>query len=548
MKTVYLDIMERALSAYAPQRIRSYIDEVRRDGLTEHGFPRLGANIGILLAHGRCPERMADFLEIMDICCEQIPKVKAANDFSVREICCCLALLEKTNLVDPDRLSLWKSQLRRFDPWTGYDVIAPSPSTPIANWAAFGAVSEFVRGRFLGIDTTEFVDWQVSSQLLNFDENGMYKDPHNPMVYELVGRNLLASLLHFGYNGKHRAAIEENLDRSVLLTLQLQSVTGEIPFGGRSNQFYHNEPWLAACCEMEAVRHMRKGDPVLAAQLKAAAQLAANYTWHQLNKADLHHIKNKYPVDLLIGCENYGYFNKYMITAASFAYLAYIFADDTIQPTQAPAAVGGFTAQTSADFHKTVLNAGGYFLEFELDADPNYDANGLGRVHKAGCPSALCLSVPFSAAPKYRLPESNPAPMSLCSYAGNACGAENAYTLVSRSAESQAARAAFLWESAAGAAVQETYLVTESGITVTLSGGEDVGFMLPAFDYDGQNSTQILEQPHCLTVSYEGSVCTYRFDGILQGCQTYHNRNGRYRVYRVSGRQLHIELKESDHV
>lgn len=53
MKALYLDIMEKALSAYTEEGIREYIDTVKRDGLTEHGFPRLGANIGILMAHGR---------------------------------------------------------------------------------------------------------------------------------------------------------------------------------------------------------------------------------------------------------------------------------------------------------------------------------------------------------------------------------------------------------------------------------------------------------------------------------------------------------------
>ena len=68
MKTIYLDIMEKALSAYTAQRIRNYIDEVRRDGLTEHGFPRLGANIGILMAHGRRLELKSIFIEIIDLC------------------------------------------------------------------------------------------------------------------------------------------------------------------------------------------------------------------------------------------------------------------------------------------------------------------------------------------------------------------------------------------------------------------------------------------------------------------------------------------------
>ena len=86
MKTIYLDIMEKALSAYTEERIREYIEKVKRDGLTEHGFPRLTSNIGILIANGRREDLMPLFLEMMTFCCSTIPKVKAANDFSVREI------------------------------------------------------------------------------------------------------------------------------------------------------------------------------------------------------------------------------------------------------------------------------------------------------------------------------------------------------------------------------------------------------------------------------------------------------------------------------
>lgn len=45
MKTLYRDIMEKALSAYTEERIREYIAEVKRYGLTVHGFPRLGATL-----------------------------------------------------------------------------------------------------------------------------------------------------------------------------------------------------------------------------------------------------------------------------------------------------------------------------------------------------------------------------------------------------------------------------------------------------------------------------------------------------------------------
>ena len=71
--------MERALSAYTDEHIARYFEDVKRDGLTEHGFPRLTANIGILLAHGRRADLRTTFLEMMEFCCRTIPMVKAAN-------------------------------------------------------------------------------------------------------------------------------------------------------------------------------------------------------------------------------------------------------------------------------------------------------------------------------------------------------------------------------------------------------------------------------------------------------------------------------------
>ena len=115
------------------------------------------------------------------------------------------------------------------------------------------------------------------------------------------------------------------------------------------------------------------------------------------------HAKNRYDIATRVGCENYGYFNKYMITVASNLYMGARFADDTILPTVAPAEQGGYVAATSERFHRIFLNCGGYFLQWDTNADPHYDGNGLGRVHKRGCPAALCLSVPFAHRPKYVL-------------------------------------------------------------------------------------------------------------------------------------------------
>ena len=62
-------------------------------------------------------------------------------------------------------------------------------------------------------------------------------------------------LLHFGYRGKYYEQIDNCPKKAGLLSLTMQSPNGEMPFGGRSNQFLHNETWMAAIFEYEANRY-----------------------------------------------------------------------------------------------------------------------------------------------------------------------------------------------------------------------------------------------------------------------------------------------------
>ena len=140
MKNTYLDIMELALSAYDTQRIADYIQSVKADGLKEHGFPRLGANIGILLAYGRRPELKDTFVQIMDLCCEWMPRKRAANDFSIREVCCCLMLLERKEIVSQAFLDRWKQQLAAFDPWKCYSRPDDRSGGFVGNWRSKSVV------------------------------------------------------------------------------------------------------------------------------------------------------------------------------------------------------------------------------------------------------------------------------------------------------------------------------------------------------------------------------------------------------------------------
>lgn len=561
MKQMYLDIIEKSLDAYSQERIRDYIEEVKRDGLKEHGFPRLGVNIGILIINGRRTELLDTFIEIMDICCKEMPEKKAQNDFSIREVCCCLKLFEERNLINRELLNKWKESIKSFDPWSKYNVVVKPTDTFVANWALFAAVSDYVRGEYCGIDTSQFVDWQLASQVANFDSFDMYKDeapdeenpPTNPVVYDLVPRVLFAFLLCYGYNGKYKSRIEQMLDNTTCLTLKMQSVTGETAFGGRSNQFLHNDTLLCSYFELEALRFKKKGDLIMAGELKTAAKLAALNVLKYLNLSPISHIKNRYDITTKIGCEDYAYFNKYMITTASNIYYGALFSDDSITETKLSNKSSGYVFSTSEDFNKTFLSAGGYFTEVDTKADFHYDANGLGRVHKTNCSSVICLSLPFAPNPNYILEDKNKGAMSICCYCEKEgrkfIGAESyaKYSLAKSESDAETASAVFNIEFPYETIITQEIKVSESGVDLSLFGVENSGFMVPVFDYDGHSDTEIKIEQNCISVKYENSVCVYKFEGKLsEDFEYYYNRNGRYRVYSVDTKNLHIEIEKCE--
>lgn len=423
MKEKYIELMEKALSAYTDEHIQRYFNDVKTNGLTEHGFPRLTANIGILMAHGRRKDLMPIFMEIMEVCCDMFlrphtPK-GTGNEFSVREIICCMYELEKANAVEEEHLLRWKQKISRIIPETCYNVIVKSETDRITNWAIFGAVSEYARVHFGLGENFDFIDRQLSCQFQWLDENGMYRDNpkeliHQPIMYDYVSRGLFAMLLHWGYRGKYYESIDACLKRAGLLTLKMQSPNGEIPFGGRSNQFLHNEAWMMLLFEYEARRYAKEGNMELAIQFKSAIARALDVTEAWLDKNPIRHIKNRFPTKTKYGCENYAYFDKYMITVASNLYGAYLLCDDSI-PTVAAPDHETVAFQTSFHFHKLFLKSGGYALEFDTNADPHYDANGLGRVHREGAPSTICLSCPCPATPNYTVDVEQSFAFSMCS-------------------------------------------------------------------------------------------------------------------------------------
>jgi hypothetical protein len=542
MKEKYIDLMEKALSAYSDEHILRYFNEVKENGLTEHGFPRLTVNIGILISHGRRRDLLPIFLEMMEFCCKTIPHVKAANDFSVREIVCCLLEVEKSRIVPREDTDRWRAYLVTIEPTVCYDRFATIPTDTVRNWALFTAVSEYFR-LDAGIGgNMDFIELQLEQQLQWLDENGMYRDnPHaegyQPIMYDLVPRGLFSLLLSRGYRGRYYTRIDEMLKKAALLTLDMQSPNGEMAFGGRSNQFLHNEAWMIAVFEYEARRYAQEGNVALAARFKAASARAIAVTEKWLEKEPIRHIKNRFPTETKFGCEGYAYFDKYMITAASNLWAAYLILDDTITFEEASDHTP-CVAQTSSYFHKLFVKAGGYGLEFDLSADPHYDASGLGRIHRAGAPSAISLSCPCPADPRYTVDIEKPFAFSMCAAIrendGWRFGAEESakYELLNAITDKDSALATIQCEFNDDCVIKEHYEVNENGVSITVEGDGEIGYAFPAFCFDGEVSPEITVEEHSLTVSYEGWMCRYTTNGtILDLNVTAANRNGHYRAF-----------------
>lgn len=551
MKERYISLMAKVLTAYSDEHIVAYFDRVKKEGLTEHGFPRMAANIGILISHGYRKDLLPLFIEMMSFCCHEIPRVKAANDFSVREIVFCLIEVEAAGIVSDEQLAKWKADIASIDPYTCYDKFAKTPKDRVFNWALFTTVSEYVRQYYGLCDSREFIDIQIPTQLQWIDENGMYRDAlyHPPIMYDLVPRTLFSLLLHFGYNGKYRDEIDAVLRKADQLTLKMLSVTGEVAFGGRSNQFLHNEAMLLTILEFAANRYKKEGNLELAGKFKAAVVRAIEHLEGWLDKTPIYHVKNRFPLETQYGCEVYAYFDKYMITVASNLHSAYMVCDDTIEVGEFDISPMAF--KTSDEFNKLFLRAGGYALEFDTDADPHYDASGLGRVHKIGMPSALCMSLPCPAMPKFVVGE-HPVAMSLCpgifsdNYWQFATDAYiGRYELLDMGNGESSAHASLLCRFFNGKEVKTAYTVDENGVTIKATSSDKLAHMLPAFTFDGETHTDIKLSDRQLEIHYQGSVCRYTVSGkIIDLDEIGYNRNGHYRGFAVIGdKELEIKIE-----
>lgn len=522
-RNIYIDLMEGAVEAYTQERLRNYIKRVDAEGIKEHGYARITSNIGILLAHGRIPDYLPMFEEMMDICVRETPVARqknegeghfrCGNDFAVKEIVACITEVEKAGILPKEKTDAWRSGLKDMKAEDIYSE-QPEPGGPARNWCVFGSASECVRLKAGIGGNRAFADKYLTDQLRFFDENGMYMDPGCPMVYDFVTRLQFMLALNAGYDGPAKDAIEENLLKSALPTLQMISATGEMPYGGRSNQFLHNETLLCAVCEYYATWFAERGETGLASRFKSAAGRCARSLLYWISQKPVRHIKNRYPTESGYGCEGYAYFDKYMVTMASWAYLAYAFANDNIPFSSK--SEPDCTFVTSKNFHRIMMNAGGYSVQIDTDAQDEYDCNGIGRLQKEGTSPVVAMASPCAACPDlgYKL-DIDPR-----------CGLAIAPCWESYSILKAAKGRVTLTDGKSEWRIK----LSKRGLKMVLRGKGEQTLTLPAFDFDGEKYSEIKIGNKCLSITFDGAVCRYRSNGtIIDNDTVCANRNGHFR-------------------
>jgi hypothetical protein len=223
--------------------------------------------------------------------------------------------------------------------------------------------------------------------------------------------------------------------------------------------------------------------------------------------------------------------------------MADMFSDDTIVPAEVDE--NPVVWSTSKHFHKTFVKAGGYSLEFDINADPHYDSNGLGRIHKKDAPSSLCLSVPFTKHPDYGLNGmENKCGFSICPAVKKENGEwifaseeDVSYQLAESKTGEKDCLVAFDCTFANGKKARFACSVDENGVTLQAQAEEETGICLPIFSFDGEAYTKITEKEGKIFVEYDGWTCEYETDCLQNLHEDFANRNGIYKGYIASGAQ-----------
>ncbi|HAI11701.1 MAG TPA: hypothetical protein DCM28_08350 [Phycisphaerales bacterium] len=412
-RELYLDLSERI--------VRMAIDWVDEKGAVidpvtgeewKQTTPRFVSSAAVLIAYGRCTEYLETVCKSMAYCCKRLGNGQAKDmspDFWTRELMTADMCL--TGIADPEVQKAWRSDLSKLDCEKTYVFVDPTHGKKLHelhNWAIYASGGEALREmENLGpkdrpfLWGREYFDMYMGPQLDHMTEFGMYRDPGDPITYDITTRLQFTTPLAYGFESKLRETYVELQRRGCLTALLFSQADGFVPYGGRSSGFQFQEIILSAMFELEAQRY-KTSNPKLAGAFKRQAHLSAMATQRWLTQMQpLRHIKNGFDPSLRHGIDGYGQYSVYTLLTSSFLGLAALYADDTIAEAPTPAELGGYALELTPAFNKVFAVTRGCYVEIDTVADFNHDATGIGRIHFAGSPFEMILSMPFTHHPKY---------------------------------------------------------------------------------------------------------------------------------------------------
>jgi len=234
-------------------------------------------------------------------------------------------------------------------------------------------------------------------------KNGMYNDPGAPMAYDMITKQQILFAIMKGADGENKEEALKLCERGAVSSLFMQSVTGQMPFGGRTNQFLCVEVILAHFFEMMSSLKSKKFENPEACVFKRAAHNAVKSIEPWLNMKPFRHIRQGFSPDLGHGIDSGGVYTVYGLLASSMLGTAYFesLGNENTSCCETPADAGGSVFTTGCDFHKVFATCGGYHIEIDTCADIEKDATGFGRFHKIGIMPETALSGSCASEPTY---------------------------------------------------------------------------------------------------------------------------------------------------
>lgn len=384
----YLKQIERQIRAfYACQDKASgaIIDPVYKIEW-QYSTPCYALSIGLLAKTGYLKDEI--FLEsgikALDCSVNEMYENRCAHhhgEFFIQPIMLALDLYQ--NLVSVAQMTLWYEKMAEIDPYMLYkDNLKLKKHCYNHNVVALSG--EYLRLKKNINSHSEFFNIHLKHQQQYMSDFGLYVDnkTNPPMVYDEFTRQFLASILAEGYKGECFNFYSNKLYMGAWTSLFMQSPYGEVPTGGRSAQHIWNEAAATVTYEIYASQYAAQGKKKEAGAFKRAAHLALKSIgrWKREDGSGFI-VKNRFPVEAMHGYERYSAQSQYNLLACWLMCVAYLYADNTIEECPAPADTGGYVLVMNDVFHKVFANSNGNYVEYELSADPRYNATGLIRVH-----------------------------------------------------------------------------------------------------------------------------------------------------------------------